>query len=246
MKNFKFGKNPKKEDPQKRTLQFSKYVKELAPPPASYSNLQRVYDNLGMADPMRLFPMDGNDQYGDCVVAGESHFVTIYNGMIGKKKIPTRAATLRIYNKLTGGQDTGLNMLDFLKYWKKHICGEKIIAFAEIDPRNHDNVKLAIRYFGGVYLGFNVQEHCINDFNNRIPWTPGRLLNEGHCIDAPEYNEHYVKNLTWGNDQLGTWAWVDQTWDECYAIIPVEAKDPLFAPGFNVDQLIADLAYVQK
>ena len=29
--------------------------------------------------------------------------------------------------------------------------------------------------------------------------------------------------------------------DEAYAIIPPEAADPTFAPGFDLDQLLADL-----
>jgi hypothetical protein len=39
-------------------------------------------------------------------------------------------------------------------------------------------------------------------------------------------------------------------WDECvdeaYTIVPQEAKNPAFAPGFNVAQLRADLEQVQS
>jgi hypothetical protein len=51
--------------------------------------------------------------------------------------------------------------------------------------------------------------------------------------------------LTWGNTQLGTWAWWDECVDEVYAIVPQQAQNPDFAPGFNVAQLEADLKQVQ-
>jgi len=53
-----------------------------------------------------------------------------------------------------------------------------------------------------------------------------------------------VTVLTWGNTQLATWAWWDECVDEAYAILPPEAVDPNFAPGFNITQLKADLAAV--
>ena len=65
--------------------------------------------------------------------------------------------------------------------------------------------------FGGVYLGFQVQQDCLQDFNNHQLWTPGPLLNEGHAVCAVAYDANGVTVLTWGNTQQGTWAW----WDEC-------------------------------
>jgi len=55
------------------------------------------------------------------------------------------------------------------------------------------------------------------------------------------YDANNVTVLTWGNTQQGSWAWWDECVDEAYAIVPPEAKDPMFAPGFNTQQLIADL-----
>ena len=50
--------------------------------------------------------------------------------------------------------------------------------------------------------------------------------------------------LTSGDAQRGTWEWWDECVDEAYAILPPQAKDPKFAPGFNLAQLQADLALV--
>lgn len=243
MENFRFGKQPKRED--KRTLNMAKYISALPAPDLAFENLQSVYGNLKITDPAILFPMDGNDSVGDCTIAGIAHGETVYSGLIGKKKIPSLRLVLKVYYKLTGGQDTGLNELDVLNYWRKRTFDcDKIIAYAEIDPKNHLHVQQAIRYFGGIYLGFNVQQNAIKDFNNKVPWTPGVLTGDGHAVYATGYDQNYVTVLTWGNTQKGTWAWWDKCVDEAYAIIPPEAKKPGFCPGFSFAQLQADLAQV--
>jgi hypothetical protein len=94
-----------------------------------------------------------------------------------------------------------------------------------------------------VYLGFNVQENCLSDFNAGIPWTPGVLTNDGHCVVAVAYSNDYVRVLTWGSSQLATWEWWDACVDEAYVILPQEAHLHGFSQeGFDFAQLQADLA----
>jgi hypothetical protein len=132
-----------------------------------------------------------------------------------------------------------------LNYWRKHtVDGDKILAFASIDPKNHTHVEQAIHLFGGVYLGFQVQQNCIQEFEARQPWAPGPLTNDGHAVFAVGYDAHGVTVLTWGNTQQATWAWWDECVDEAYAILPPEAHDAKFAPGFDIAQLQSDLAAV--
>jgi hypothetical protein len=93
-----------------------------------------------------------------------------------------------LYYHLTGGPDTGLNELDVLNYWRKNpVTGDKILAYAAIDPKTRTNVELAIQLFGGVYLGFQVQQDCDQEFDARKPWTPGPLTNDGHAVFAVAY-----------------------------------------------------------
>ena len=244
--NYKFGKRPAIFDP--KTLRLSKYVKDLAPPPDSFDNLKVVYDKLKINDPKELFLMDGNDTHGDCVCAAIAHAITIYNGLIGKYNVPDPKDVVNLYDRLEGCKgDVGLNMLKVMKKWrKKSFLGEKILAFAAIDPKDHLSIRHCIHLFGGCLIGFNVQANVITDFDNRIMWTPGTLTGEGHCVDTGAYYIDYVDTLTWGNDQKGNWPWVDETWDEAYAIIPPEAEDPSFAPGFPFAELMDDLKYVTR
>jgi hypothetical protein len=245
MTTVRFGKHPPKQD--YRTLILKNYITpELAPPPASFDVLGVVFGKLGVSDPTKLFPMDGNDTLGDCTIAALAHAETVYRGLVAKEVIMPQASVVKLYMHLTGGVDSGLNELDVLNYWQSSkVDGDKILAFAKIDPKNHTHVQQAIQLFGGVYLGFQVQQNCVNEFNAHKPWTPGPLTNDGHAVYAVSYDATGVTVLTWGNTQKGTWAWWDECVDEAYAIIPPEAIMKGFS-GFNLAQLKADLAAVAQ
>lgn len=245
MSTYRFGKLPPKID--YRTLRFQTYLTpELtAPPPACDVLKDRVYKNLGTSATSKLFPMDGNDHNGDCAIAAVAHAITIYRGMIKKKSIMPAAKVIKLYFHLTGGIDSGLAELDVLNHWRQQaIGGEKILAFASIDYKNHTHVKQAIWLFGAVYLGFHVPENCESEFNAHKPWTPGSLTRHGHAVVATAYDSRGVTVLTWGTTQRGTWAWWDECVDEAYAILPPQAKNKEFAHGFNFAQLQTDLKAV--
>jgi hypothetical protein len=244
MPAYRFGKHPPKND--YRTLRFRDYVTtKLAAPPPSFNVLARVYDNLRVNDPTKLYPMDGNDTLGDCTIAALAHAITTYRGLISKKDIMPKPAVVKLYMHLTGGVDSGLNELDVLNYWRQTaVENDKILAYVKIDPKNHVHIQQAIQLFGGVYLGFQVQQNCVQEFDAHKPWTPGTLTSDGHAVFAVGYDNTGVTVLTWGNTQQGTWAWWDECVDEAYAILPPEASNAAFAPGFNLAQLQSDLGNV--
>lgn len=244
MTAYRFGKHPPKHD--YRTLHFKNYLTaDLAGPPASFDVLASVYSGLNVSDPTVLFPIDGNDALGDCTIAALAHAVTVFRGLIGKRSIMTRQSVVKLYMHLTGGIDSGLNELDVLNYWRNtKVEDDKILAFATIDMKNQTHVQQAIQLFGGVYLGFQVQQNCVQEFNDRQPWTPGPLTNDGHAVFAVGYDAAGVTVLTWGNTQKATWAWWNECVDEAYAILPPEAATAGFAKGFNFAQLKGDLSAV--
>jgi len=242
--SYRFGKHPPKVD--YRTLRFQTYLtSQLPPPPVSYSVLTGLYQKVGISDPTKLFPMDGNDTLGDCTIAALAHAITVFRGLLSKHTIMTKQAVVKLYQHLTGGPDTGLNELDVLNYWRQNkVSGDEILAYIAVSPKNHTHVQQAIKLFGGVYLGFQVQQNCVQEFDAHQPWTPGPLTNDGHAVVAVAYDQNGVTVLTWGNTQQATWAWWDECVDESYAILPPEAKSPAFAPGFDLAQLQADLQAV--
>jgi len=241
---YRFGKHAPKLD--YRTLRLKKYLtSSLAAPPASYDVLAKVYKKLGVSSPTTLFPMDGNDTLGDCTIAALAHADTVYNGLVGKERILPKQAAVKLYFQLTGGKDSGLDELNVLNYWQSNpVDGQKITAFAAIDVKNHTHIKQAIELFGGVYLGFQVQQDAVQEFDARKPWVPGPLTPDGHAVFAVAYDEAGVTVLTWGNTQQATWAWWDECVDEAYAILPPEAHEKDFARGFNFAQLKEDLKAV--
>jgi hypothetical protein len=243
--NYRFGKLPPKVD--YRTLRFKNYLTSaIAPPPSAYNVLTTsVYPKLKTTDPTTLFPMDGNDTLGDCTIAALAHADTVFHGILGTNGIMAKQSVVKLYMHLTGGVDSGLNELDVLNYWRQNSAsGDRIVNYVSIDPRNHTHVQQAIQLFGGVYLGFQVQQNCVQEFDAHQAWTPGRLTSDGHAVYAVAYDQTYVTVLTWGNTQQATWAWWDDCVDEAYAILPPEAQEPGFAPGFNFAQLQSDLADV--
>jgi hypothetical protein len=248
MELFKYGK--RFPEIKAKTLMMENYIdlSVLPAPPKSSSNLKRVYTNTKINDPTKLFPILGNDQYGDCVMAGTAHSFTVFQGFIGKTFIPNEQDVIDEYFKQTDGEDSGIVMLDFLTWLRKNsVFGEQILGFGKIkDTHNHLMVKQCINIFGGLLTGFNVQRNAQRDFADRKIWTPGPLLNAGHCIATPDYTPKKLINLTWGNTQDGTWAWQDETWDEAYVLVPKEIEDPNFAPGMDKDKFFADLALVTR
>src|SRR6266568_4674998 len=115
MSSYRFGKHPPKHD--YRTLRFKSYLTpSLAAPPASYDVLTRVFQKLDTSDAKKLFPMDGNDNLGDCTIAALAHAVTTYSGLIGTRDVMTEKAVVKLYMHMTGGVDSGLNGLDVMNY----------------------------------------------------------------------------------------------------------------------------------
>jgi hypothetical protein len=175
MANYRFGKHPPKTD--YRTLRFASYVTAaLPPPPPAYSVLDRVFAELGTKDPAALFPMDGNDQYGDCTCAAVAHAITAWRGLVGTKKaIMAEKAVLKLYMHLSGGVDSGLNELDVLNYWRQNaVDGDKILGFASIKPKDHDHVKQAIHLFGGCYWASRCRRTRSRSSSSASRGHPGR------------------------------------------------------------------------
>jgi hypothetical protein len=225
---------------------FRDYLKPgLAAPPAGFGSLTHVLSKLPGETIADLFPMDGNDVLGDCTIAALAHAMTVYRGLIGEKDVMPSALVQGLYFQLTGGQDIGLTVLDVLNYWRQNpVNGESILAYVSIDPQNHEHVQQAIQLFGGVYIGLQVSVDLLKQFNHGSVWTVAPLTQDGHAVFTTGYDQKHMTMLTWGDTQEGTWDWWDESVDEAYAILPVEAQTQGFAAHFNFAQLKADLQLV--
>ena len=235
--DFKLGKLPAIYD--SRTLRLENYLNIPKLPP-----LPDTSDWFAMTT---QFPMLANDQYGDCVVAGAAHMIQTWSANSANECFITERKVVDTYLNLTGGVDSGLNMLEFLKYWRQTgIDGHKIGAFAAIDPKNLTSWRYANYLFGGVFSGFALYESATTQFNGNKAWDvvkkPGLFLG-GHCVNGGIVTPHLLSFGTWGKKQWATVNFVGQYCDEAYAIISLDwfTADHQTPHGFHWKDLLADL-----
>lgn len=195
--SFTFKPGVKPNDPSKARLYFRMFRKAGAVAPVS-----------AMFTGMPSIGMLGNDQYGDCVYAGDGHTTeeqTFYGQ--GTEYVCTTTEVLAAYaaqtgfNPVTGANDNGdtvQNGLDFLR--KTGFGGHKIAAFAQIDPTNLADVKLAIAEFGVVAIGMAFPAFAMDQFNAGKPWdvqTANASIEGGHRVALVGYDATYLYVFTW-------------------------------------------------
>jgi hypothetical protein len=241
------GKTPPTTDDRSLTVKTLLRLSNLPPIPETF-DLDTSYP--GIAD-VQVFL---NNILGDCVTAQHAHQTYRFEFFEQKKQITITDTDVRTqYLKETGGQDTGLNMLTSLKFWRQTgflIGGKlyKIYAFATIDWKNHNEVKLACMLFNGVCFGMQVPKSAMDQTNSRQPWTvvADDGGNEGgHAVYMLKWLKIVSVNaigpviLTWGLLQQATWEFWDKYVDEAYAIIDDrdswvdQATDPLNIPALQ-------------
>ncbi len=221
----------------------------LPPPPATLDILPRVFTAFGSTNVGALFPIDHNDYYNDCVKAAEAHADTIWDAYTGVQDIVPADAVLSEYFTETGGTDTGLNLGNSLNRWlTTPVFGDKLLGVVSINRADHTHMQQALTLFGGLIIAFTVEQNCISDFDAGIPWTPGTLTSEGHAVVITGYTgsgaTDFLNVLTWGAAQKATWSWWDYCGRACYAILPPDAANMTFDPGFDMTMLLADLQAV--
>lgn len=200
--------------------------------------------------PAASYPMDGNDTYGDCTIAGVAHLVAGWNAETHEKDpVPSEEAIVAEYFGLTGGEDTGLNEAEVLKRWQTQgLFGERIAGYAPVNPRDLLQLHQAVAFYGGCYLGIECPESAQQQFSNGEPWTyvEGSPVLGGHCVVALGYGPHGgLHCATWGGIAVLEASFLAHYLDEAWVILPhqlVEAKGDSL--GIDLAALEADLAKV--
>ena len=235
----KLGKAPARIDT--RTLRLARYIKALPPIPAKCSYSKAV----------KSYPMDGNDRYGDCTIAGVHHHIQTMRA--NDKADPlaiTECHVIDQYFALSGGYDSGLVELDVLKAWRNDglfPVKNKIAAFASVNMHDAQEVKTAIYLFGSIYLGVELPlawqraSKWIKPKNLKGRNQPGSW--GGHCVIGTDYDASTIKVVTWGALMPVDVAALAPYFSEGYVVI---SKDWLGADnkapnGFNGEQLAEDL-----
>lgn len=224
----KLGRKPG--DPTRPRLQIRRYVD-----PAQLPTIPPVD-----AAPQLNWPMDLNDRYGVCVVAGYDHALqTIHHALGLPYTNLTDAEIIAFYKTQNPGfpaQDDGMVIQTFLEYLTKQ---GKILGFASFNPDNEVDVKAATYLFHAPIIGADLrvaqQTESVWDYVPRSPdWG-------GHCVPWVGYQgtPDEMTCVTWGELVDMTEAFVTHQVSEAWIIITKELVDSQ-PPGFDLVAFAAD------
>ncbi len=177
--------------------------------------------------------MDGNDQYGDCGVAGVNHgFMAdaAVDSLIHAETFPANDEIVQYYLTYTQGQDTGVVLSDFLAYVRKNgfLNGHTVSSYAPVAVHDIPTLQFAVANYDFAYTGIQVTDAMMDANRDRKPWTLETfLLGEvegGHCIPIVGYDSTYLYAVTWGGiQQIAYSAWHYMS-TEAWAVITGEFK----------------------
>lgn len=216
--------------------------------------------------------MNGNDQFGDCVIADCAHQEMLRTANVGAIWIPTLTQVLELYayfQGYTGDQtslpaieaylannDNGCDELTVIQYLTRTGWGgRKLDSSANLDATQLDQIKWAVCIFGASRLGLNLPDSAQSQFEAGKPWdyVAGASLDGGHDVPVVKYDGQYYYVVTWGQLQPVTPAFLTAKYpdgtpylEEAHAEL---AFDWVNAAGtcpdnLNLTRLMADLSAI--
>ena len=239
---LKLGKLEYKHD--ERDLKFRDYVTVLPTPPVTFGH-ENLITNYGML---------GNDQYGDCVIAGSCHETMLWTLEGSTEALFTDTLAISQYHTICGAGDNGCDVRTVLDYRQKTGLIDstknvhKIGAYVALDQTNINEIKEAIYIFNAIGIGINFPASAMDQFNAGQPWTvvKGSKIEGGHYIPILGYDADYLYVITWGQIQKMDYNFFKTYCDEAWAILSTEMlnNSGLTPEGFNNTQLNADLTAI--
>ena len=213
---------------------------------------------VGWSLPSLIYPMDGNDTVGDCVLACAAHILELWTSRTGAIVTPSDALVISEYSRLTGyspgdpSTDNGAVMTDIWTEWQTGgIFGHTIKAWAQVKPASQTEIRDAIWFFGGAVLGLDLPISAQNQDVWDVPASgprgdgaPGSW--GGHCVPAVAANADGVTVVTWGALKRATWAFLQTYAEEAQALLSPDwiAKSGVDPGGVPLASLAHDLGKV--
>lgn len=209
-------------------------------PAIRFADIRRTdYTPVFPANVDYMTPLDagwnmlGNDQYGDCVAVTWANVRRLVTHWLSTENYPNLDEVLAFYKTQNPGfpnQDDGMDIQTALEYLHSHggPDGTKAVAFAKVDYTNEDEVRAAIAAFGSVWVGINVLQANMDEFNNGQPWDYVRNspVDGGHSVIVAGYGAPSGGSLA-GIIRFETWAeetsFTDAFWkhlvEECWVVV---------------------------
>jgi hypothetical protein len=210
----------------------------------------------------------GNATWGDCADAATYREVEIMSfATTGKEQAATTDLALQLYTLTTGFNpnagpsgmnptDQGTNLQELLDYRLNtgivlpDGSTSKLVAYFELDSRNHNDCRLAIEQGGVIQLGINAYPYFDNVQQGGTwnPPTAGEQPDGGHAICSGKYEPGAFIIKSWAMDivmPIATW---DAVVQEAYCIVSPEwlkatGTTPFGMSLTELDQAMAALKY---
>lgn len=191
--------------------------------------------------------MLGNDQKGNCGVAGIEHGFEVDATITQTtEQFPTAEQNIEYYLTYTDGRDSGVVLSDFLAYVRKTgFYGHTVSAYAPVAVHDIPTLQNAVSLFGFAYSGITVTEAMQQAFSEHQPWTTETLRSPvagGHCVPCVGYDDHFLYVITWGGVQAISYSCWAQIATESWAVMTgefVTANGD--GRGISLSALTADL-----
>lgn len=229
---------------QVKTLKMRDYITQPLPVPNIYGLSYKV-KNLGMML---------NDTLGDCTCAAVGHIIQSWTAEAGKEVILSDAEVEKLYENSCGynpadpSTDQGGIEIDVLNYWKANtVFGHALSAYVTINYADPQEVKEAVYYFGGSYIGLQLplayQTASVWNVQHGANGAPGSW--GGHAVPIVDYNPGGPIVISWGKKIQMTWGAMNKYADEAYALLSPDIFMGIKSiTGFKLVQLRKDLMQI--
>lgn len=212
---------------------------------------------VDVSQAITTWPMFANDRLGDCTCAAVGHMVEIFTKEVtGQPKILTDQDIIALYQTQgyvpgNSATDNGADLGGVCATWKAgQWAPDKILAYAQIDVRNHALLKTALWLFSGLYVGIGLpitaQGQQVWDVVSAPPSQNGAWTWGGHAVNIIQIDDAGMTLITWGGVKRMTWAFWNEYGFEAFAVVPADYDQlqgkPVVAVGFDEQQLLADMA----
>ena len=210
--------------------------------------------NWGKKIPSNKWSSFGNLKINNCTCAAAGHLIMSWTANINRLHKPTTKVIVKAYSDITGfnpntdGIGEPVEAIKALKYWRKHgIDSRKIIAFAKLTFKDPEQLKQAIYFYGGCYVGLNLPKSAEKQYNESKKWTvprsktngagePGSWI--GHALTITGYSKNELTAITWGKEIVMSLDFWETYVDESYAIFSADfVRDNKTPSKISVDVL---------
>lgn len=209
----KLGRIPSRKDP--RTLRVESFLihDELEPPEAAR-----------WATDVTQWNVQGNDQYGNCVIVTAAHAIQSWRAAATRRLEPLTNDEVINLSRTMGALD-GYMILDRLKWWRnKTMWANRLWAYLEFSAADLRRHKLSIFAAGlsdiGLAMPAGWQTQEVWGTGTGRNWRPGSW--GYHSVPVIGYDPQYFYLVTWGKLQRMTHAALAEYCDEAWLLINPE------------------------